>query len=406
MINLVEKSNDKINGTIELNSSKSESNRVLIIRALTNEDFKINNLSNSDDTKTLIEILNSHSEILDVGPAGTTLRFLISYLAVKNNSVKTLTGSKRMLERPVKDLVTALKDLDAHIEYLEKSGYPPLKISGKALTKNEVNISGTTSSQYITSLMLIAPTLSNGLKINIIGKIASKPYINMTLKLLNYFGVSAHWESSSIIVPYQNYQAKDYTIEGDWSAASYLYELLAFAKSGEITIDGLKKDSLQGDSVIALIMQNFGINTEYFKNSIKITKNNLITDYFEYDFSDCPDIAQTIAVVCAGLNIRAKLSGLESLKIKETDRVKALITELSKLGADISETENNVIAIKPVDSGLHKNILINTYKDHRMAMAFTPLALICNSIQIEEPEVVKKSYPDFWNDLSKLGIMF
>ncbi len=405
---LIRKTDNNIQADITLNSSKSESNRVLIIQALSNEHFEINNISKSDDTKTLIALLNSGDEVLDAGPAGTTLRFLISYLAVKNNSIKTLTGSERMLERPVKDLVKALRELGADIEYLNKDGYPPLKITGKSFNKNEVNISGSTSSQYISSLMLIAPTLKNGLKINILNKIASKPYIDMTLKLLNYFGVEARWENNSIAIPNQKYISKNYMIEGDWSSASYLYEILALSNTGEIIIRGLKQDSLQGDSVIADIMVNFGIKTEYFSDYIKITKTDKITDSFEYDFSNCPDIAQTVAVTCATLNINAKLTGLESLKIKETDRVQALITELSKLGVNISETAENTLTIIKRDSenfNFESDILINTYKDHRMAMSFGPFSRI-KEIKIEDIDVVNKSYPDYWKDLKKFGLAF
>lgn len=403
---LVQKTTENINGNIILTSSKSESNRVLIIKALQANNFEINNLSTSDDTQTLIKLLGSSDEILDVGPAGTTLRFLISYFACQKGITKTLTGSKRMLERPIKDLVDALECLGADIEYLKNVGYPPLKIHGSELNGYQVNISGSISSQYITSLILIAPTLKNGLKINIENKIASKPYINMTMKILNYFGVKAYWEDNSIIIPHKKYENKPYTIEGDWSSASYLYEILAFAKSGEIAIHGLKENSLQGDSVIASIMSNFGIETEFNSDGLTLRKNTLIVDSFTYDFSDCPDIAQTVAVVCSGLGINAKLTGLESLKIKETNRVHALINELSKLGVEIFESEENTLEIKANKKTIKENVLINTYKDHRMAMAFAPLSLICNSIIIEEPEVVKKSYPEFWNDINNLGLTF
>lgn len=401
---IVKNINNQIKADINLTCSKSESNRLLIIKSLAqyyNNNVEINNISDSDDTKILTKLLNEIQnkdiEVLDAGPAGTTFRFLVSYLAVQSGITKILTGSERMKERPIKDLVDALKEMGADIQYLEKEGYPPLKITGKDLIKSEVTISGSISSQYISSLMLIAPSLKNGLKINIKDKISSKPYIDMTLKLLNYFGISAFWESNSIIIKNGKYLPKTYTIEGDWSSASYLYEILAFSKSGEINITGLKKDSLQGDSVINKIAESFGIKTEFNAEGIKIIKIDEPVKIFKYDFSNCPDIAQTVAVMCAGLGIEAELSGLESLKVKETDRVQALINELSKLGIEIFESEPNTLKIKK--GNLKSNILINTYKDHRMAMAFAPLAKIVDSIIIDDPSVVNKSYANYWNDL-------
>ncbi|MFN8576660.1 MAG: 3-phosphoshikimate 1-carboxyvinyltransferase [Candidatus Sericytochromatia bacterium] len=401
---LVKSTNKNINLDINLTSSKSESNRLLIIKALSNDKVKINNLSDSEDTKTLINLLDSikdsNIKILDAGPAGTTFRFLVSYLSIQNGITKTLTGSERMKERPIKYLVNALKELGADINYLEKEGYPPLEITGKNIEENEISISGSISSQYISSLMLIAPILKNGLKINIKDKISSKPYIDMTLKILNYFGINAYWQNKSIIIDKGVYEPKTYTIEGDWSSASYLYEILSFSDSGEINIKGLRKDSLQGDSVISEIMKSFGIETIFNNNSINIKKSYTHLDYFEYDFSNCPDIAQTIAVICAGLGVNAKLSGLESLKVKETNRVQALVNELTKLGIDIYESSSNVLEIK--SGKVKSDIFINTYKDHRMAMAFAPLSIISKSIIIEDPSVVSKSYPNFWNDLSSV----
>jgi 3-phosphoshikimate 1-carboxyvinyltransferase len=403
---LVTSNKKEFKAEINLTSSKSESNRLLIIKALSKNKVIIDNLSDSDDTKTLTELLNlienPDIKILDTGAAGTTFRFLVSYLSIKTRTTKTLTGSERMKERPIKDLVDALRNLGAEINYLDKEGYPPLKITGKELINNEIDISGSISSQYITSLMLIAPYLKNGLTINIKDKISSKPYIDMTLKILNYFDIKAYWKDNSIIIHHGEYISKKYMVEGDWSSASYLYEILAFSKNSEITINGLRKNSLQGDSVISEIMQNFGIETTFKENSVSIKNTGRIVDYFEYDFSNCPDIAQTIAVTCAGLGIHAKLSGLESLKVKETDRVQALINELTKLGINIFESDTNTLEIN--SGNIKENVLINTYKDHRMAMAFTPLSLICNSIMIEDPKVVAKSYPNFWKDIKELGI--
>jgi 3-phosphoshikimate 1-carboxyvinyltransferase len=395
--------NKKPGGTINLTASKSESNRALIIRALADNFFIIRNLAKADDTQILEKLLNSSDEILDVGPAGTTMRFLTAYLASRENTEKIITGSERMLERPIGILVDALNSLGADISYLKKKGYPPLKIKGKKLSGSELTIDGSVSSQYITALILIAPTLVNGLKLHLQGKIASEPYIRMTLKMLQFFGVSSEWQDNTIIIPPQQYIGREYTIEGDWSSASYHYIIAALSGIGtDLTINGLRKDSLQGDSAIAAIMENIGVATTYTTNGIHMSCNNQISEEFSYDFSNCPDIAQTVAVTTASLQVKAVLTGLESLKIKETDRVQALINELAKLGTEISEIKDNTLEIRP-DTPLKNDIIIKTYKDHRMAMAFAPLAIILDNIIIEDPDVVSKSYPDFWDDLKYLG---
>ncbi len=399
---LISKKDKTLKGRVKLTASKSESNRVLIIQALCQEPFQINNLAEAEDTKTLLKLLSSSKDILDVGPAGTTMRFLTAYLANKENSEKIITGSERMLERPIAILTDSLNKLGAEISYLKKEGFPPLKIKGKKLTGNEISIDGSISSQYITALLLIAPTLPNGLNLQLTGKITSRPYINMTLKMLEYFGVNALWENNIIEIKPQSYHAKEYTIEGDWSSASYWYTVAAFSDEVDFTLTGLNENSLQGDSVIATIMEEFGIKTNYLNNKIHLSKTNKTCNSFSFDFSDCPDIAQTVAVICSGLNIPAKLMGLESLKIKETDRVQALINELSKMGANISESENDTLVIQSGHS-LKSGVHIETYKDHRMAMAFAPLSMITENIIITDPAVVSKSYPAFWDDLSSFG---
>jgi 3-phosphoshikimate 1-carboxyvinyltransferase len=393
----------KLTGTVNLTASKSESNRALIIRALCPESFMINNLAKADDTAVLEKLLNSGEEILDVGPAGTTMRFLTAYLASRENSEKIITGSHRMLERPIGILVDALISLGADITYPEKTGYPPLKINGKKLSGREINISGSVSSQYITALLLIAPQLPSGLKLHLTGKVASRPYIRMTLKMLEFFGVKSQWQGNTITIPHQQYVTRDYTVEGDWSSASYLYSIASLAGSEvDLTIKGLKKDSLQGDSAIAAIMPELGVKTSFGDNEIHLAKTRAIAPELIYNFSDCPDIAQTVAAACAGLGIRASLSGLESLKIKETDRVRALVNELSKLETEIAEVEANTLEIKK-NRKIPGGTLINTYKDHRMAMSFAPLAMVTENIFIDDPQVVSKSYPDFWHDLANLG---
>ncbi len=401
----IKKTNKSINGTMNLTASKSESNRVLIIQALCEQHFKINNLANADDTKILLELLSSNQYNLDVGAAGTTMRFLTAYLATKKDSEHIITGSKRMQERPIGILIDALNQLGAEITYTKNIGFPPIKIVGKKLTGDEISIDGSISSQYITALLLIAPTLEKGLKITIQGILTSKPYVEMTLKIMNYFNIKTNFENNLITIESQKYKAKNYTIEGDWSSASYLYQIVAFYDNAELFINGLNQDSLQGDSKIRNIMSELGVKTEFKDQGIKLTKTKIKTDHLIYDFSDCPDIAQTIAVTCVGLGIKATLSGLKTLKIKETDRVKALINEISKLGINISESQDNTLLIQA--GKINKDIiLIETYKDHRMAMAFAPLAMLNNNINIQEPEVVAKSYPDFWQDLAVLGLVF
>ena len=410
----------KIIGTIELTASKSESNRALIIQALCSEKFEISNLAKAQDTVTLNQILHSdvtQSEVegalLDVGAAGTTMRFLAAYFSTKIGT-HTLTGSERMKKRPIGILVNALRDLGAHIQYLDKEGYPPLKITGKALKGGEIEMDGNVSSQFISALLLISPELQNGLVIKFNGEVTSRPYINMTLKMMEEFRVYGQWHENSISVSKQNYHKKseeDYTykVEGDWSAVSYWYAMVALSSEADLTIKGLKHPSLQGDSILADVFTFFGVKTEYLTDGIRITKNRIKDEHFGFDFSDCPDIAQTVAVVVSALKIPALFNGLHTLRIKETDRIEALKVELKKVGTEVEILNDNSIKIIPPKvvtlSGVEGQQLttIQTYEDHRMAMAFSALAMKLNEITIEDPEVVKKSYPNFWNDLKSLG---
>jgi 3-phosphoshikimate 1-carboxyvinyltransferase len=408
MIYSISAPNKNIKGDITLTASKSESNRVLLIQALCKTPFIIHNLAAAKDTQTLISLLkdskNGSCNTLDVGPAGTTMRFLTAYLSITEGEW-ILTGSERMKQRPIHILVNALKQLGANIEYMEQEGFPPLKIKGKQLTNNNVTIDGSVSSQYITALLLIAPTLPNGLKLQLEGAVASKPYIDMTLKIMQYFGVKYEWTANSISVKKQDYIAKDYTVEGDWSAASYYYSIAALAETAHIQINGLLKNSLQGDSVIADIMKNLGVNTTFENNKIIITKDKASKPVgeFNYDFSNCPDLAQTLVVITSALNVKINISGLHSLKIKETNRILALQNELSKTNITVKEEPENTIQISGKETLKPLKEAITTYEDHRMAMAFAPLALKLNSIKIEHPEVVEKSYPDYWKDLQSLG---
>ena len=414
----VSRTNKKLKGTIYLPSSKSISNRILIIQALCKEQYKINNLSEAEDSQVLKQLLKSSNKEMNAGAAGTTLRFLTAYLAVKEGT-RVLTGSERMKERPISVLVNALRQLGANIEYLGNEGYPPLKIQGAELTGSEVKIDGSVSSQYISALLLIAPTLPNGLIIKFKGEVLSQPYINMTLKILKHFGVISKWKRNTIVVAPQKYIAQDFEVEADWSAASYWYEMAALSDDVDITLTGLKKKSLQGDSVVAEIFEQFGIITTYLNEGIHLTKSQTCLQVDKvpnlpagqagpksqiiYDFSNCPDLAQTLAVTYAALNIPATLSGLNSLRIKETDRIVALKNELNKVGVQVEELNKGSIIITPTSNIQHPTSNIQTYQDHRMAMAFAPIAIKLGEVKIKDPGVVNKSYPNYWNDLKSVG---
>jgi 3-phosphoshikimate 1-carboxyvinyltransferase len=396
-----------IKGEVQLTSSKSISNRALIIQALCMDDFEIERLSNSNDTNVLQKLLNSQEKEVSVGLAGTAMRFLTAFLAIKDNNEIILTGDNRMKERPIKVLVNVLKDLGADIEYLENVGYPPLKIIGKTLDGGKVEIDGSISSQYISALLMIAPKLKNGMQIEFLGEVISMPYINMTIEMMRYFGASVRWEGKTILVEYGEYQKKNISIEADWSAASYWYNMMALAKEADVTIYGLQQESLQGDAVVAEIYKNFGVETEFVKNGIRLTKNSqfkTLGSELEIDFVNFPDIAQTLAVTCAALNIKVRLIGLKTLRIKETDRIVALQAELNKLGFNV-EVEGDDLIINQSNKDVIFNSPIKTYNDHRMAMAFAPLALI-RGVAIEDENVVAKSYPDFWKDLKCVGFCF
>jgi 3-phosphoshikimate 1-carboxyvinyltransferase len=418
-----------LKGEIHLTSSKSESNRALIIKALCDESFKIDNLSVSNDTKVLRELLNmslqqendsadkeqakisdkvtdNYQQTWSVGMAGTAMRFLTAYLSIQNQEV-VLTGAQRMKERPIKVLVDVLRQLGAEISYQEKEGYPPLKIKGKKLVGGKVVIDGSVSSQYISALLMIAPKLENGLTIEFQGEIISKPYINMTIEMMCCFGAEVQWEGNSIVVKEGNYKANNFKVEADWSAASYWYSMVALAKEADVTLYGLKKGSLQGDSAVQEIYKSLGVETEFVNGGIRLTK---VTGYriqdteLKINFVDFPDIAQTVAVTCAALNIKAKLTGLQTLRIKETDRIVALQTELTKLCFSVEVDGDDVLInfIKSIPSKFNQSV--KTYDDHRMAMAFAPLSLL-GEITIDDKSIVAKSYPNFWKDLEAVDFV-
>jgi len=389
---------------IAITGSKSESNRLLLLQALY-PNITIANLSNSDDATLMQKSLKSSSTIKDIHHAGTAMRFLTAYYATQDGQEITLTGSSRMQERPIKILVEALKQLGADIQYTNNEGFPPLQIKGQKLQGNQVMLDANISSQYISALLLIAPTLENGLTLTLNGKITSVPYINMTLSLLNELGVKTNFEGNTITV--QRFeateQAKAFTVESDWSSASYFYSFVALSEIGTtIELSSYKENSLQGDSCLAEIYQAFGVETTFSDQKITLSKKQQPTQKFiKLDLKNAPDIAQTIVVTAFGLQMSCEMIGLHTLKIKETDRLVALKTELEKLGAAVDITDASLHLHKATQ--IHENIIIETYKDHRMAMAFAPLAL-CVPIEIEKADVVSKSYPDFWKDLENIGV--
>ena len=400
---LNKKGNKKIKEEITISGSKSESNRLLILQNLFPK-LSIENLSDSDDSCHMQHALSTEKELVDIGHAGTAMRFLTSYFAVKEDREVVLTGSDRMQNRPIEILVNALKDLGANISYQDKVGYPPIRIKGKKITVNKVQINGNVSSQYISSLLLIAPSLEKGLEIELIGKITSVPYINMTLSLLNQLGIETSFEKNSIKIKSKKIIEKQtVVVESDWSSASYFYSIVASAEIGsEIKLSAYKKESLQGDSCLAEIYKHFGVRTAFGHDFIILKKENESSKKtLEIDLKNAPDIAQTIAVTCFSESIACNLTGLHTLKIKETDRLEALKEELTKLGAEISVT-NESLHLK-TSLKMNKNIAIETYNDHRMAMAFAPLALKI-PIQILDAEVVSKSYQNFWKDMQQVGI--
>ncbi|CAA0194467.1 3-phosphoshikimate 1-carboxyvinyltransferase [Tenacibaculum maritimum] len=393
----------KLVADITISGSKSESNRLLILQQLF-PSIKIENLSDSDDSKHLEYALSTEEPVINIGHAGTAMRFLTAFFAMQKNKEVILTGSERMQNRPIEILVNALQDLGAAISYEAKVGYPPIKIKGKELQKSTVQIQGNVSSQYISALLLVAASLKDGLQIELLGEITSIPYINMSLSLLKEVGVEAQFIGNKIqVYPKKEVAKKIIIVESDWSSASYFYSLIALSEMGsEITLTAYKKESLQGDSCLERIYKHFGVTTVFTNNGIRLKKEEApkVSELNE-NLKNAPDIAQTIAVTCFGLGISCNLSGLHTLKIKETDRLEALKEELTKLGADIQVT-NETLHLKK-NREMKENISIATYNDHRMAMAFAPLALK-KKITILNAEVVTKSYRAFWNDMKKIGI--
>ena len=398
---LLQTSQSDLQAQIAITGSKSETNRLLLLQALF-PNIALANTSNSDDSEVMQKALKGNDEIVDIHHAGTAMRFLTAYFAVNEGREVVLTGSQRMTERPIKVLVEALQQLGAQISYEKEEGFPPIRIKGQKITSNKVNIPANVSSQYISALLLIAPKLQNGIEVTLVGEITSIPYIKMTLALLNDLNIKTSFEGNVITVyPKQEVVSKVMTVESDWSSASYFFSLAALSNEASIVLSSYKKTSLQGDSALVEIYAKMGVETRFEENKITLVKQpNFNFESVNFDLNNTPDIAQTIVVTCLGLGIGCHLTGLHTLKIKETDRLEALRIELTKLGANISVTNDSLtlVATKEINS----NVKIATYNDHRMAMAFAPLALKVPII-IENAEVVSKSYPDFWVDLAGLG---
>lgn len=390
-----------IKSSVAISGSKSISNRLLIMQALCPESFTLENLALSEDTRVLQSALRDMPAVIDIGHAGTAMRFLTAYLSVLPGT-KILTGSERMQERPIEKVVTALQELGGQIRYMGRMGYPPLEITGSALQGGEVSVDGSISSQYISALMMIAPTLPEGLRIRLKNQIISRPYINLTAGLMQLAGVPVTWEGKSIIIPNRNYRPANIYVEPDWSSASYWYAIAALSEQSDIFLKGFTKESLQGDSLIAEKFEKLGVATHFMGTGIRLTRREEQATYFEEDFLSTPDMVQTFAVVLVLKGIPFKMHGTQSLRIKETDRIAALKTELQKFGAHL-EYQDGILSWDGKQSEKATHLRIDTYHDHRMALAFAPAALSIPGIEIDDPEVVVKSYPSFWEDLKSAG---
>ncbi len=391
--------------TIQLPASKSISNRALIINALARGTTPPCNLSDCDDTLVMIKALAENNETIDIMAAGTAMRFLTAYLSTVQGT-HILTGTERMQQRPIQILVNALRELGAQIEYAGKEGFPPLRIHGTELKGNELTLKGNVSSQYISALLMIGPVLKNGLRLHLTGEIISLPYINLTLQLMKEFGAKATWTSgNSIEVAPQPYTPVSFMVESDWSAASYWYQIAALSEQAEIELMGLFRNSYQGDSRGAEVFSRLGITTEFTHEGVLLKKSNRLVEQLNEDFVDIPDLAQTFAVTCCLLGIPFRFTGLQSLKIKETDRIFALKTELRKLGYLLQDVQDSILIWDGERCQPEAQPVIQTYEDHRMAMAFAPAALRFPEMRIAEPQVVTKSYPTYWENLQQAGFL-
>jgi len=395
----------RIRAEIQLPSSKSISNRALVLHALSGGEAMLENLSDCDDTMVMIKALRDKPEVVDIMAAGTAMRFLTAYYCITPGT-RIITGTERMKHRPISILVDALRSLGAEIEYVEEEGFPPLRITGKPLKGGEVTLEGSVSSQYISALLMMGGALEEGLTLHLTGNIVSRPYIELTMQLMKDFGAEASWISEdSICVKGGGYQVTPYYIESDWSAASYWYEIVALCPRARIELPGLFTNSCQGDSKGALLFEKLGVKTEFVKGGVQLTNISECAKRLEADLVEMPDLAQTFVVTCCMKGVPFRFTGLQSLRIKETDRISALITELRKLGFVLKAEGDETLSWEGEWRPREEHPIIATYEDHRMAMAFAPVALFLGEIEIANPEVVSKSYPHFWEDLKKAGFL-
>lgn len=395
-----------IDTTINLPASKSISNRALILHALGKGSVVPDNLSDCDDTKVIINALKTMPPVIDIKAAGTAMRFMTAYLSVTPGE-HVITGTNRMKHRPIRVLVDALRKLGAQIEYTEEEGFPPLRITGDTLDGGMLEIPGDVSSQYISALLMIGPAMKNGLKLRLTGNIVSRPYIDLTLHVMHEFGISVEWTDVDMIsVSHQEIGDRRYTIENDWSASSYWYEILAMTNDDEsrVTLPGLKDASRQGDSAVRYLFSMLGVKTAFrTSNEVVLTRHMCSLPRLDYDFINQPDLAQTLVVTCATLGIPFHFTGLGNLRIKETDRIEAMKTEMRKLGYVLDDSVETELSWNGERCEAEEKPVIDTYEDHRMAMAFAPTAILLGEIRINNPEVVTKSYPGYWDDLRKAG---
>ena len=393
------------NGGVEaaLPASKSIANRSLVIAALCGAEDRLKNLSDCDDTQAVIRALSSSDKVKNIGAAGTAMRFLTAYYAISSESV-VMTGTERMKNRPISILVEALRSIGADIEYVEKEGFPPLKINGKKLNGGELHVQGNVSSQYLSAILMIAQYTQEGIKLVIEGDLVSRPYLQMTLSLMQEFGVSHTWEGNVIEIKSSEYASVDFTVENDWSAASYWYSVVALSKDKSVKLKYLQSESLQGDSKLVEFYKPLGVETEFVEDGVVLSKNNEMSlpSFYDISLKEQPDLAQTLVVSCILMNVPFRFSGLENLKIKETDRIAALINECEKLGFVLKEEASGILSWDGEKCDLANEIVIKTYEDHRMAMAFAPAVMQFGSIIIAEPDVVSKSYPSFWEEFQKV----
>ena len=393
----------QLQGTIDLPTSKSISNRALLLSSLANNRLPVTRVATCDDTRVMQAALQHTTHIIDIGAAGTAMRFLTAYFATQDGTW-TLTGSERMKQRPIKLLAEALNSLGADIRYLEKEGFPPLEISGKPLQGGELRLQGNVSSQFISALLMIAPTMQQGMTLTLEGRVISRPYIRMTLNMMEAFGVHAEWKDQRIIVKPQPYHPSAFAVESDWSAASYWYGMAALMPNAELTLLGLQQNSLQGDSKCAELFASLGVSSHFSSEGVVITSTGNTVSFFSYNFVDQPDLAQTVVVTCCLLGVCFRFEGLHSLTIKETDRIAALMKELAKIGYLVSNPEEGVLEWNGERTLPSTPAIIDTYDDHRMAMAFA-IASLRHSVTIAHPEVVSKSYPMFWDNLKQVGFV-